>query len=239
MSVIAGLHPVMEALRAGRPLERVVVSKGAGGPRIQEIVDLCRKSGIAVRFEDRASLDRMARGTPHQGVAGVAGEQRYADLEDVLNGAKLIVVLDGIEDPHNLGAIARTAHAAGANAIVIPERRAASVTPVVEKAAAGALAYLPIVRAGNVNRALETCKESGFWVYGLDASGKESYDTIAYNTPTVIVAGGEGAGLHEQVKKHCDGLVRIPLAGSIASLNVSVATGIALFEWKRRYGAGA
>jgi 23S rRNA (guanosine2251-2'-O)-methyltransferase len=236
MSTIAGFHPVVEALRAGRPVERVVVAKGAGGPRIQEIVDLCRRNSIALRFEERVSLDRMARGTPHQGVIAFAGAQRYAELDEVLTGARLIVVLDGVEDPHNLGAIARTAHAAGAGAIVIPERRAAGVTPAAEKAAAGAFAYLPVIRAGNVNRTLEKCKEAGFWVYGLDPSGKESYDSITYNTPTVIVAGGEGGGLHEQVKKHCDALVRIPLAGTIASLNVSVATGIAVFEWKRRFG---
>jgi 23S rRNA (guanosine2251-2'-O)-methyltransferase len=146
----------------------------------------------------------------------------------------MLVVLDGIEDPHNLGAIVRTAHAAGAGAVIIPERRAASVTDVVAKAAAGALEHLPIVRVTNINRTLEELKERGYWIYGLDERGTESYDEVEYNAPSTIVLGGEGKGLHEQVRKHCDVLVRIPMAGKISSLNVSVAAGVVLFEWRRR-----
>jgi len=149
----------------------------------------------------------------------------------------LLVVLDGVEDPHNLGAIIRTAHAAGAGSIVIPERRAASVTDVVAKAAAGAIEHLPVVRVTNINRSLEELKERGHWIYGLDERGTEDYDRVEYASPTVFVLGGEGKGLHEQVRKHCDVLVRIPLAGKISSLNVSVAAGIVLFEWKRRRSA--
>ena len=163
-----------------------------------------------------------------------APAQKARALNDVLAGARMVVVLDGVEDPHNLGAIVRTAHAAGAAAIVIPERRAAGLTPVVSKAAAGALEHLPVVTVVNVNRTLEDLKESGFWIYGLDERGAESYDAVNYHAPTAFVIGGEGKGLHEQTKKHCDVLVRIPLSGAIASLNVSVAAGIALFEWKRR-----
>jgi 23S rRNA (guanosine2251-2'-O)-methyltransferase len=236
MAILAGIHPVLEALKAGRPVERVHIAKGAGGARVQEVIDSCRKAGVQVRFEERASIDRIARGAAHQGVIAVAGEQRYAALEDVMPAAKLVVVLDGIEDPHNLGAIIRTAHAAGASAIVIPERRAAGVTPVVAKAAAGALEHLPVSRVANINRTLEQLKEAGFWIYGLDERGEQSYDTVRYNAPTAIVAGAEGKGLHQQVKKHCDALVRIPMAGRIASLNVSVAAGIVLFEWKRQTG---
>jgi 23S rRNA (guanosine2251-2'-O)-methyltransferase len=234
MAILAGIHPVFEALKAGRPVERVHIAKGAGGARVQEVIDACRNAGIQVRFDERAALDRMARGATHQGVIAVAGEQRYAAVEDVIAAAKLVVVLDGIEDPHNLGAIIRTAHAAGAGAVVIPERRAAGVTPVVAKAAAGALEHLPVSRVANVNRTLEQLKEAGYWIYGLDERGEESYDTVHFNVPTAVVAGAEGKGLHQQVKKHCDALVRIPMAGSIASLNVSVATGIVLFEWKRQ-----
>jgi 23S rRNA (guanosine2251-2'-O)-methyltransferase len=148
--------------------------------------------------------------------------------------AELLVVLDGVEDPHNLGAVIRTAHAAGAGGIIIPERRAASLTDVASKAAAGAAEHLPVTRVTNINRALEDLKQRGYWIYGLDERGTESYDRIEYALPTAIVLGGEGKGLHEQVKKHCDALVRIPLAGKISSLNVSVAAGIVLFEWKRR-----
>jgi len=232
--ILAGLNPVVEALRAGSPVDRVHIAKGAGGPRIQEVVDLCRQAGVPVRFEDRASLDRLARTAVHQGVVAMAAEQRYAGLDEIAAKAKMVVVADGVEDPHNLGAIARTAHAAGVEALIIPERRAVGVTPVVAKAAAGALEHLPLVRAGNINRALETLKQRGFWIYGLDEMGTESYDQVTYNPPTVLVIGAEGKGLHHQVKEHCDVLVRIPTAGAIASLNVSVAAGVALFEWRRR-----
>lgn len=232
--ILAGLNPVVEALRAGSPVDRVHIAKGAGGPRIQEVVDLCRQAGVPVRFEDRASLDRLARTAVHQGVVAMAAEQRYAGLDEIAAKAKMVVVADGVEDPHNLGAIARTALAAGVDALIIPERRAVGVTPVVAKAAAGALEHLPLVRVGNINRALETLKQRGFWIYGLDEEGTESYDQVTYNPPTVLVIGAEGKGLHHQVKEHCDVLVRIPAAGAIASLNVSVAAGVALFEWRRR-----
>ena len=144
------------------------------------------------------------------------------------------MVLDGVEDPHNLGAIVRTAHAAGAGAIIIPERRAVGITDVVAKAAAGALEHLPVVRVTNINRTLEELKRQGMWIYGLDERGTETYDQVDYSARSVLVLGGEGGGLHEQVRKHCDLLVRIPMAGKISSLNVSVATGVVLFEWRRR-----
>ncbi len=144
------------------------------------------------------------------------------------------MVLDGVEDPHNLGAIIRTAHAAGAAAVVIPERRAAGLTETVGRAAAGALAYMPVVRVVNINRTLDELKERGYWIYGLDERGKVAYDQVEFTRPSAIVLGGEGNGLHEHVAKRCDFLVRIPMAGQVASLNVSVAAGVMLFEWKRR-----
>jgi 23S rRNA (guanosine2251-2'-O)-methyltransferase len=234
VAVVVGVHPVLEALRAGRAIDRVLVARGAGGSRLQEIVDLCRAQSIPLRFEPRPSLDRLAGGTSHQGVLAIGAAHRHASLEDVAATAKMLVVLDGVEDPHNLGAIIRTAHAAGAGAVVIPERRSAGPTETVAKAAAGALEHLPVVRVGNVNRALETLKEQGFWIYGLDERGEETYDQVEYASPAAIVLGGEGRGLHHQVKEHCDHLVRIPMAGQISSLNVSVAAGIVLFDWKRR-----
>jgi len=174
-------------------------------------------------------------GVSHQGVVGFGAAERFATLEETIAGGGMHVVLDGVEDPHNLGAIVRTAHAAGASAIVIPERRAAGLTEVVARAAAGALAYLPVVRVTNVNRSLELLKESGYWIYGLDERGTEVYDQVDFTVPTAIVLGGEGKGLHEHVAKHCDFLVRIPMpSGGVASLNVSVAAGIILFEWRRR-----
>lgn len=228
-----------EALRAGRALDRVLIARGAGGPRLQEIIDLAREHAVAVRFEPREALDRASNGAAHQGVVAFGAAQRYVELDDVLAGAELLVLLDGVEDPHNLGAIIRTAHAAGASAILIPDRRAAGLTDVVAKAAAGALEHLPVVRVGNVSQTLEMLKKRRFWIYGLDERGPQLYNETDYARPTVIVLGGEGQGLHQLVKKHCDLLVRIPMAGAISSLNVSVAAGIVLFEWRRRHAAPA
>jgi 23S rRNA (guanosine2251-2'-O)-methyltransferase len=233
MALLSGIHPVVEALRAGNPLDRILIAQGAGGPRLQEIIDLARQAKVPVRFEPRSALDRLAASSAHQGVVGIGAARQYADLDSVAE-SEMLVVLDGVEDPHNLGAIVRTAHAAGAGAVIVPERRAAGVTDVVAKAAAGALEHLPVVRVTNVNRALEDLKKRGMWIYGLDERGTESYDRIDYAKKSVLVLGGEGKGLHEQVRKHCDVLVRIPMAGKISSLNVSVAAGVVLFEWRRR-----
>jgi 23S rRNA (guanosine2251-2'-O)-methyltransferase len=235
MAVLSGVHPVTEALKAGHALERLLIAQGAGGPRLQEIIDLARKASIPVRFEPRNALDRLAGSQAHQGVVALGAAKQYADLEDVA-ASELVVVLDGVEDPHNLGAIIRTAHAAGAASVIIPERRAAGLTDVVAKAAAGALEYLPVVRVTNINRALEELKERGFWIYGLDERGTEEYHRVEYNKPTALVLGGEGAGLHEHVRKRCDVLVRIPMAGKISSLNVSVAAGVVLFDLRSRRG---
>lgn len=229
-----GIHPVREALRAHRPLDKVVIAKGAAGPRIQEIVELCRVQSVPVRFEPRDMLDKTAKGVPHQGVMAFGAVHAYVELDAIVDGAKLLVVLDGVEDPHNLGAIVRTAHAAGADAIVTPERRAAPLTETVARAAAGALEYLPVVRVTNVTQTLEQLKAKGFWIYGLDERGTELYDKVDYTAPTALVFGGEGKGLHHGVQKHCDVLVRIPMAGEVSSLNVSVAAGVVLFDWRRR-----
>jgi 23S rRNA (guanosine2251-2'-O)-methyltransferase len=234
MSFTVGIHPVREALRARRPLDKVLIAKGASGPRIQEIVELCREQSVPLRFEPREALDRVSKGVPHQSVIAFGTVRGFVELSEVLPGATLLVVLDGIEDPHNLGAIIRTAHAAGANAVVVPERRAAPLTETVERAAAGALEYLPVARVTNVSQALEHLKEQGFWIYGFDERGTERYDQVEYASPTVMVLGGEGKGIHQGVQKHCDVLVRIPMSGQVSSLNVSVAAGVVLFEWRRR-----
>jgi len=234
MRLTLGIHPVREALRAHRALDKIVIAKGAAGPRIQEIVDLCRTQSVPVRFEPREALDRASKGVSHQGVIAFGAVHDYVELDSVIEKAKLLVVLDGVEDPHNFGAIVRTAHAAGADAVVIPERRAAPLTETVARAAAGALEYLPVARVTNVSQTLERLKQAGFWIYGLDERGAEVYDKVAFTAPTVIVLGGEGKGLHQGVQKHCDDLVRIPIAGAVSSLNVSVAAGVVLFEWRRR-----
>jgi 23S rRNA (guanosine2251-2'-O)-methyltransferase len=236
VSVRIGIHPVLEALRAHHPFNRVLIAKGASGPRLQEIIDLCRDLSVPVRFEPREALDRLTGSSAHQGVVALGAAHRHVELEEVAAGAGLLVILDGVEDPHNLGAIIRTAHAAGAAAVVVPERRAAGLTETVAKAAAGALEHLPVARVGNLTQALEQLKRRGYWIYGLDERGDRRYDQVDYAAPTALVLGGEGKGLHQLVRQHCDFVVRIPLAGKISSLNVSVAAGIVLFEWKRRKG---
>jgi 23S rRNA (guanosine2251-2'-O)-methyltransferase len=239
MAVLVGTHPVLEALRAGRPIEQVLIARGASGARLREIVERCRSASVPVRFEPRQLLDRMADGSPHQGVVAVAAAHHYADLEDLIPGARLLVALDGVQDPHNLGAIIRTAHAAGAGGVIVPQRRSAGLSPAVVKAAAGALEYVPVARVVNLSRALDRLKEADYWIYGLDERGDRNYDRLEYADRAIFVLGGEGHGLHEHVRKRCDFLIRIPTAGAIASLNVSVAAGIALFEWRKQHSQSA
>ncbi len=216
------------------PIERVVVSRDTKSQRLQEIIDLCRQKSVPVRFESRKLVEKLAGGGVHQGIIAVGASRHYADLDDVITGNRMIVVLDGVEDPHNLGAIIRTVNAAGAGAVVIAERRASGLTETVAKASAGALAWVPVVRVANIARTLERLKKARFWIYGLDQAGEHSYDTVEYVSPSALVVGSEGKGIHRNVRRQCDFLIRIPMVGEIASLNVSVATGIALFDWKRR-----
>ena len=234
MAVLIGVNPILEALRAGHPLERILIAKGASGTRIQQIIDLARDASTPVRFEARDALDRLAGSGTHQGVVALGAAHKYTELDDVISGARMLVILDGVEDPHNLGAIVRTAHAAGADAIVIPERRASGLTETAAKAAAGALEHLPVVRIVNINRTFDQLKKAGYWIYGLDERGTVNYATVDWNSPAAIVLGGEGHGLHELVRKNCDVLVNIPMAGAIASLNVSVAAGVVLFSWRQK-----
>ncbi|MCU1329042.1 MAG: rRNA ((2251)-2-O)-methyltransferase RlmB [Bryobacterales bacterium] len=234
MAVITGVHPVTEALRAKRPLERILIARGLAGPRVQEVIDLARKGSVPVRFEDRGALDRLSSVKAHQGVIALGAAKQYATLDKVAPKSRLLVVLDGVEDPHNLGAIVRTAHAAGAGAVIIPERRAVGLTDVVAKSAAGALEHLPVVRAVNISQTLRALKEMGYFIYGLDERGTTLYNEVAWADKVAVVMGGEGGGLHDLVKKNCDELLRIPMAGKIASLNVSVATGVVLFDWLAR-----
>lgn len=233
MNLRSGINPVIEALRAGAPLERILIAKGAGGARIQAIVDAARQAGVPVRFEPREALDRMTKSAVHQGVVAYGAAQGYAGLEAV-SGAAMLVLLDGVEDPHNLGAVARSAHAAGAGAVVIPERRAVGVTDVVQKAAAGALEYLPISRVKNLSQAMESLKAEGYWIYGVDERAETPYHRVEWNPLSAIVLGAEGHGLHRLVRERCDLLLSIPMAGAVASLNVSVAAGVVLFDWRRK-----
>ncbi|MBI2818618.1 MAG: 23S rRNA (guanosine(2251)-2'-O)-methyltransferase RlmB [Acidobacteria bacterium] len=238
MEVICGIHAVRGAVESGRQaIQHLTIQRGLANPRLQQLIDLCRERGIALRFEPQAALDRLAQGAHHQGVVAVVGGHAYAALEDVLKQAgdsALLLVLDGVQDTHNLGALIRTACAAGADAVIVPERRAAGLTPAAAQAAAGAAAHIPIVRVTNLANTIESLKKANFWIVGLDERGDKPYYEMDYRGRSVIVAGGEEKGLHELIKKKCDFLVRIPAPGKIATLNVSVATGIVLFEAARQ-----
>jgi len=241
MHYIYGINAVAEALKArGRGFSWVGVAKERSDIRLKRVIDDCRKVGIPVKFLPRTELDEMAGTGAHQGVVAVTSSKQYSDLDDVV-GAKrgekaLIVVLDGVEDPHNLGAILRTADAAGADGVVIPERRAASVTETVTKVSAGASEHLPIARVTNIARSLEDLKDHNIWTVGLDERGSHTYDSLDYKMDCAIVLGAEGKGLHDLVAKKCDFLVSIPMLGKVPSLNVSVAAGVVLYEVVRQRG---
>ena len=239
MVVIFGIHSVSEALKSGdRSFDYVGVSRERHDQRIQRILDTCRTGGIQIRFLPREELDRAAKTHTHQGVIAITSSKQYADVDVLLQqrkaGQSFVVVLDGIEDPHNLGALIRTADAAGADGVVIPERRAVGLTGAVVKASAGASEHLPIARVTNIARTLEELKERDLWIVGLDERGTQSYDELDYNMHCAVVLGAEGKGLHDLVRKRCDFLVSIPMYGRVPSLNVSVAGAIVMYEVARQ-----
>ena len=239
MALIFGVHAVEEALAArGRGFEYVAVAAGRGDSRLQKISQLCRAAGIPVRTMPRDQLTRLANTGSHQGVVAVTVEKQYGDLDDLLNKKRgqfsFLAVLDGIEDPHNLGAILRTAEGAGADGIVIPERRAVGVTAAVVKASAGASEYLPVAKVTNISRAIEEIKSRNIWTVGLDERGGQLYDQIDYKMDCALVLGAEGHGLHQHVREKCDFLVSIPMLGKVPSLNVSVAAAIVMYEVARQ-----
>ena len=243
MNLICGINPVVEALRAGsRHFDRLLIVKGLRNKRISDAIALASQGGVPLRFEPREALDRLASGTPHQGIIAVVSEKSVLSLHDLLAQSKepgLFVVLDGVEDPRNLGAILRTAEAAGADGVLIPERHSASLSETVARASAGALEHVKVARVGNLVQAIEALKARNVWVVGFDASGKERWDAVDLKRPIALVLGGEGKGIRRLVREHCDHVVSLPLLGHVESLNVSVAAGIALYEAVRQRGLAA
>lgn len=238
---IIGINPVLEALRAGRPVQRIVIAEQRRRDRdVQTIMQLAREQGTEVRYAGRDALNREAPGAQHQGVVAFAAAKKYATLDDILRipaekgEAPLFLVLDGVEDPRNLGAILRTADAAGAHGVIIPERRAAGLTETVAKTAAGALEHVPVVKVTNIVNTLEVLKKAGIWVAGAEAGGGRLYWETDLGRPTALVLGGEDRGVRRLVQERCDYLVSLPLFGKISSLNVSVAAGILLYEALRQ-----
>ena len=239
-----GVNPLLEALRAGdRAPSEIVIAEGTRDDRLRELIELARAKNVPVKRAPRAALDREVGNTDHQGVLARIAGARYTDAQDLLNSIAsrvgsevepLIVVLDGIEDPRNLGAILRTAECAGVHGVFVPERRAVGLTDTVAKAAAGATEHIPVARATNLVRLIEQLKERNVWVVGTAADATLAYTEWDWTRASAVVLGGEGSGLRRLVRQHCDALVRIPVQGKIQSLNVSVAAGVILFEALRQ-----
>lgn len=242
MSYLFGLNPVLEALRAHpETIERLYLAEGALNPRVAgELLSRATERRIRVDRVDRERLSRLAEGGVHQGVVAEAREFEYRELEELMtlaaesDRAPLLVLLDGIQDPHNLGAIVRSAHALGAQGVVLPKDRAASVTPAVVKASAGAVLHTPVARVTNLSRALEALKKAGYWTCALDPQGSQAPWEAALDGPLAVVVGAEGDGVRKGVLAHCDFRLRIPMLGQVDSLNASVSAGVLLYEIVRQ-----
>ncbi|MDR3551650.1 MAG: 23S rRNA (guanosine(2251)-2'-O)-methyltransferase RlmB [Clostridia bacterium] len=233
--IIAGRNPVTEALRSGRAIDHVLIAKDTEGGPLLRIRALCRERDIVVKDTARARLDALCGGLNHQGVAAVAAAHEYASLEDILDAAQrrgeppFLVIADEISDPQNLGAIIRTAEAAGAHGVIVPKRGGAGLTAIVAKASAGALEYLPVARVSNLVSTVEELKKRGVWIYGADMGGRPVFETDLSGAAAIVV-GSEGAGISRLLREKCDFLISLPMKGHITSLNASVACGIILYE---------
>lgn len=236
---IYGLLPVLEALRAdNRRIDKVLLADGAKEKRLSEVVDLCRSRSISFTWVPRENFAKyLDSGINHQGVMAFTAASDYVDADDILESAgerPLILILDGVEDPRNFGAILRVAECAAVDGIIIPERRAVGLTDTVAKSSAGAIEYVKVAKTVNLNRFIEQLKEKNIWVVGTSAGAETEYYDWDWTRPSALVLGGEGSGLHRLVADNCDVLVKIPMYGKIESLNVSVAAGVILFEVKRQ-----
>ena len=246
MDILYGVHAVEEALRAGRRrFDHVLVARERHDARLEQLVAQCRQAGVRVRSEPREQLTHVAGTSAHQGVVAVVRPKEMLAIEDLLqapggaSARRLVLALDGVEDPQNLGALLRVADGAGVDGVVLTERRSAPLSPVAVKASAGASEHLRIARVVNLVRALEELKANNLWIIGLDERGDSDYDRFDFTGDCVLVLGREGAGLHDLVRRTCDHLLRIPMAGGVSSLNVSAAGAVVLYEAFRQRRAAA
>jgi 23S rRNA (guanosine2251-2'-O)-methyltransferase len=240
-TLIEGRRPVVEALRAGRPMDRILLASGANRAALAELLDLARGRGVEVQTVPRSVLDAEASSGAHQGVLAIVAPLQPIDLLELLalplagREPPFFLALDGVEDPHNLGALARSAEAAGCHGLIVPRHRSAPLSAVAVKTSAGALEHLPVAEVPNLARAVDQLRDSGVWCIGLDGAADASlFDLQLADEPVCVVVGGEGIGLHRLVRDSCDALVRIPMSGRVESLNASVAGALALFEVRRR-----
>ena len=242
MPLIFGRNPVVEALRAGTTVEKIYLLDGVRPVGvIEEIGRRARSDKVIVQYLDRRALDRISDGGNHQGVIAEVGDFTYTELEDLLVRAQevgekpLLLLLDSIQDPQNLGSLIRTAEAVGAHGVVLPRHRAASITPAVVKSSAGAIEHMLVAQVTNLGKAIDTLKQQGVWVVGLDASGTKLYDEVTYTGPVAVVVGAEGSGLGRLISEKCDYLVKLPMRGKVESLNAAVAGSIVLYHaWRSR-----
>lgn len=241
-NIIYGRNPVLEALRSGREIDRLLVAHGTGGGSVTAIIAKCRAKGILIKEISPQKLDYYCGGANHQGVAVMFASQEYATVEDMFalaetRGEKpFLIICDEIEDPHNLGAIIRTAEATGVHGVIIPERRSASLNATVAKAACGALEYVPVARVTNIANTIDALKQRGVWVFGADMDG-DDYTRTDFDTPCALVIGNEGKGIGALTAKKCDAVISLPMCGKINSLNASVAAGILMYEVVRSRNA--
>ena len=241
-SYIEGRNPVIEALKSGREIEKIIIANGTKEGSINKIVAMAREKNIIIQNVDRSKLDSMSDTKAHQGVIAIAAMYTYKTVEDILNLAKdrneppFIIILDEIEDPHNLGAIIRTAECAGAHGVIIPKRRSVGITAVVAKTSAGAIEYLPVAKVTNISSTIELLKKENIWVYGADVEGENYYYEKDLRGPIALVIGNEGKGMSRIVKEKCDFLIKVPMKGKVSSLNASVATSILTYDVVRQRG---
>lgn len=242
MRIIEGKNPVMEALRSDAQIDTILISRDAAQGSLTKILELAKTKNILVKNVDKALLDRLSESKRHQGIIAEAMEYEYKVIEDILNNAKskgekpFVIILDEIQDVHNLGAIIRTAECLGAHGVVIPKRRAAQVNAVVAKSSAGAVEFLPVARVTNIVSAIEELKQKGLWIYGADMDGEKYIYEEKFDSPVGLVIGSEGFGIGRLVKEKCDILVKIPMKGKINSLNASSAASIIIYEIMKQRG---
>jgi 23S rRNA (guanosine2251-2'-O)-methyltransferase len=235
INLIEGRNPVLEALKSGREIDKIFIQKGANEGSIRQIIAIAREKNLLIKEVDKIKLDNLSLTHNHQGVIASAALYKYYEIEEILDIAKekgedpFIIILDEITDNHNLGAIIRTADAAGVHGIIIPKRRSASLTPVVAKTSAGAIEYVPVSKVTNINQTLEYLKKQGLWIVGADMSG-ETYYQKDMTGPIALVIGSEGEGIGRLIRENCDYLVKIPMSGKISSLNAGVSAGIIAYD---------
>ncbi|MCF6465862.1 23S rRNA (guanosine(2251)-2'-O)-methyltransferase RlmB [Clostridium sp. Cult2] len=233
---IIGRNPVLEVLKSGKEIEKIYVARGELKGSINKIIGVAKDRNIIIQQVDKNKLNQIAQGSPHQGVVALVTPYVYFSIDDMLKRAEkldeppFLIILDGIEDPHNLGAIIRTAECGGAHGIIIPKRRSAHVTSAVYKSSAGAVEHMMIAKVNNISDTIETLKDKGLWIYGADIDGEEYYFSTEFRGPIALVIGSEGKGISRLVKEKCDFLVKIPMKGKVSSLNASNAASILIYE---------